>query len=128
MAIDKKQAVGSNFDLQKMHIARDKTFEAVHAIAQQITVGMSETDARELAKDILVEMGMDRIWHQLLVRFGTNTLKKFNEPSEGNPILQTNDIFFIDLEFLRYTYDLLKNVGLRRHHLRDPSRRLLLYQ
>ena len=97
MMTHNKQAVGSNFDLQKMHIARDKTFEAVHAIAQQITVGMSETDARELAKDILVEMGMDRIWHQLLVRFGTNTLKKFNEPSAGNPILQTNDIFFIDL-------------------------------
>lgn len=62
MMTHNKQAVGSNFDLQKMHIARDKTFEAVHVIAQQITVGMSEADARELAKDILVEMGMDRIW------------------------------------------------------------------
>ena len=48
-----KQAVGAHFDLQKMHIARDKTFDAVNAIAQQITVGMSEADARELAKDSL---------------------------------------------------------------------------
>ena len=92
-----KQAVGAHFDLQKMRTARDKTFDAVNAIAQQITVGMSETDARELAKDTLAKMGMDRIWHQVLVRFGANTLKKFNEPSEGNPILQPNDIFFIDL-------------------------------
>lgn len=97
MTIDNKQAVGTNFNLQKMFIARDKTFAAVSAIADQIKVGMCELEARELAKQMLLDMGMDRIWHQILIRFGANTLKKFNEPSEGNPTLQTNDIFFIDL-------------------------------
>ena len=92
-----KQAVGAKFDLQKMRYARDKTFEAVNLIASQVTVGMSESQARAMAKDTLTEMGMDRIWHQILVRFGVNTLKKFNEPSDGDPILQANDIFFVDL-------------------------------
>ena len=78
-----KQAVGAKFDLQKMRYARGKTFEAVNLIANQVSVGMSESQARAIAKDTLTEMGMDRIWHQILVRFGVNTLKKFNEPSDG---------------------------------------------
>lgn len=97
MNINIKQKVGEHFDLHKMYYARDKTFAAVHAIAEQIKPGMTELEARELAKKTLAQMGMDRIWHQILIRFGANTLKKFNEPSEGNPTLQTNDIFFIDL-------------------------------
>lgn len=98
MIAHNKQAVGEYFDLQKMQHARDKTFAAVHAIAEQIKLGMIEFKARDLAKQTLAQMGgMDRIWHQVLVRFGVNTLKKFNDPSEGNPILQANDIFFIDL-------------------------------
>lgn len=92
-----KQAVGAKFDLQKMFTARDKTVAAVNAIAEKIQVGMSESQARALAMDTLHEMEMDRIWHPALVRFGANTLKKFNEPSDGNPILQPDDIFFVDL-------------------------------
>jgi Xaa-Pro aminopeptidase len=92
-----KQAVGAKFELQKMLLARDKTFEAVNRIADKITVGMAELDARAMAMDVLREMGMDRTWHPALVRFGANTLKKFNQVSEGNPVLQPNDIFFVDL-------------------------------
>lgn len=92
-----KQAVGTNFDIQKMLSARDKTFEAVNRIADKITVGMVEADARAMAMDVLQQMGMDRIWHPALVRFGANTLKKFNQVSESNPVLRQNDIFFVDL-------------------------------
>ena len=69
----------------------------MYAIADKIQGGMTETDARAVAMDVLHEMGMDRIWHPALVRFGANTLKKFNEVSVGNPMLQTNDVFFVDL-------------------------------
>ena len=92
-----EQAVGTNLDIQKMLSARDKTFEAVNRIADKITVGMVEADARAMAMDVLQQMGMDRIWHPALVRFGANTLKKFNQVSEGNPVLRQNDIFFVDL-------------------------------
>ena len=71
-----KQAVGDNFNLQKMLLARDKTFDAVNCIADKVTVGMAEVDARAMAMDVLRDMGMDRIWHPALVRFGANTLKK----------------------------------------------------
>jgi Xaa-Pro aminopeptidase len=92
-----KHAVGKQFELSKMLAARDKTMAAVHAIADKIQVGMSETEARAMAMDILRDMGMDRIWHPTLVRFGANTLKQFNQASDGNPVLKTNDIFFVDL-------------------------------
>ena len=92
-----RQAVGQSFDIQKMYLAREKTVEAVHRIASKVAVGMSETEARAMAMDVLREMGMNRIWHPALVRFGANTLKKFNQVSEGNPVLQPNDIFFVDL-------------------------------
>ena len=73
-----KHAVGKQFELPKMLNARDKTMAAVYAIADKIQGGMTETDARAVAMDVLHEMGMDRIWHPALVRFGANTLKKFN--------------------------------------------------
>ena len=92
-----KQAVGTNFDIQKMLFARDQTFEAVNRIADKVTVGMTEVDARAMAMDVLREMGMDRIWHPVLVRFGRNTLKISNQASNADVVLHSNDIFFVDL-------------------------------
>ena len=36
---------------------------------------MTELQAKELARTVLEDMGMDRIWHGILVRFGRSTLK-----------------------------------------------------
>ncbi len=48
-------------------------------------------------KRVLAELGMDRIWHPLLIRFGANTLKTFKQRSDGDPVLGDDDIFFIDM-------------------------------
>jgi len=92
-----KEAVGRQFSLDKMRHARTKTFEAVNLIATQIHPGMTEKSAKELAARVLAEMGMDRIWHGIIIRFGHNTLKKFNEKIDPESTLGENDIFFIDL-------------------------------
>lgn len=91
------EAVGAAFSLEKMLIARDKTMEAVQRIAKLIKPGMNELQAKSLAKDELDKMGMDRIWHGIIVRFGTSTLKTFNQQIDPENTLQENDIFFIDL-------------------------------
>ena len=49
--------------------------------------GMRESEAQLQGKQILSSLGMDRIWHPLLIRFGANTLKAFKERSEGDPVL-----------------------------------------
>lgn len=92
-----QQAVGPTFSLAKMLHARNKTVEAVQLIAKQIRPGMNERQAKDLAKATLEQMGMERIWHGIIVRFGHTTQKTFNQRIDPDNVLGENDIFFIDL-------------------------------
>jgi Xaa-Pro aminopeptidase len=92
-----QQAVGANFVLESMHHARNKTWEVVDKVASLIRPGMLESEALAQCRTVLQDMGMDRIWHPILIRFGENTLKTFKQRSEGDPRLKEDDIFFIDL-------------------------------
>ncbi|MFF7709913.1 M24 family metallopeptidase [Pseudomonas sp. NPDC007930] len=96
-AVYPKEAVGAAYASELMQFAQAQTWQAVAAIAAQVRPGMRESEAAALGKAVLAELGMDRIWHPLLVRFGANTLKKFNQRSEGDPVLGEEDIFFIDM-------------------------------
>jgi len=58
-----KEAVGRDFSPAKMLQARSKTFAAIKTIAAQIRPGMTEQQAKDLAKKTLEQMGMDRTWH-----------------------------------------------------------------
>src|SRR5438128_6308722 len=92
-----KEAVGLAYSLEGMRHAKRKTWEAIEEMARRIKPGMLESEAKALGVEVLQELGMDRIWHPLLIRFGENTLKTFKQRSEGDPALGDNDIFFIDL-------------------------------
>lgn len=92
-----KEAVGSEYDLAALLAAQGLTWQAIERMSAVIQPGMLESEARAHGKRILDELGMQRIWHQLLVRFGVNTLKTFKQRSDGDPVLADNDIFFIDL-------------------------------
>ncbi|AOI89374.1 M24 family metallopeptidase [Burkholderia pseudomultivorans] len=92
-----KEAVGAAFSLDAMRHARTMTWKAVDMIAAAIRPGMRESEANALGRRILDDLGMDRIWHPVIVRFGENTLRTFKERSARDPVLADNDIFFIDL-------------------------------
>ncbi|AZC17500.1 MULTISPECIES: M24 family metallopeptidase [Pseudomonas] len=92
-----KEAVGLAYSLEGMLHAKRMTWEAVVEMARRIEPGMLESAAREMGLEVLQELGMERIWHPLLIRFGSNTLKTFKQRSEGDPRLGENDLFFIDL-------------------------------
>jgi len=96
-AVYAKEAVGANYALESMRYAQVRTWEAVDAIAAAIHPGMRESEATAIGKQVLAELGMERIWHPLLIRFGANTLKTFKQRSEGDPVLAENDIFFVDM-------------------------------
>ncbi|MDO5686437.1 MAG: M24 family metallopeptidase [Neisseria sp.] len=91
------QAVGTAYTPSKMRHAQAQTQAAITRIAAHIHSGMSEGAACTLAREVLQEMGMDRVWHQVIVRFGADTLKIFNQKITPDTVLQTDDIFFIDL-------------------------------
>lgn len=93
----RQEAVGPAFSMPAMIRARDRTFEAVRAIAEAIRPGMNEVEARDLAERILTGMGMDRLWHKTIVRFGENTLHTFGALIDADRVLGDNDIFFVDL-------------------------------
>ena len=92
-----KEAVGAPYQLALMKHAQAMTWQAVERIAQGIHPGMRESQARELAQQVLAELGMQRIWHPTHIRFGSNTLKTFKQRSDGDPVLGEHDIFFIDM-------------------------------
>ncbi|WP_297841036.1 M24 family metallopeptidase [Pseudomonas sp.] len=92
-----KEAVGEFYDIQSMKHAQQMTWQAIEQMSVLIKPGMLESEARELGKKILNELDTQRIWHPMLIRFGANTLKTFKQPSDGDPVLGENDIFFIDM-------------------------------
>ena len=92
-----KQAVGKDFSIDSMQHARAMTWKVVDEVAKRIRPGMRESEANVICKAVLQELGMERIWHPILIRFGENTLKTFKERAEVDPQLAENDIFFVDL-------------------------------
>jgi len=91
------EKVGTAFAPDRMFAVRDMTRAAIHEIAAQCKPGMVEEDAVEMAKDILAGHGMLRGWHDVYVRFGSNTTKTFGAPSEPGIVLGADDIFLIDI-------------------------------
>ena len=60
-ALSGKEAVGERFVLETMRHAQQLTWKAVDAIAEVIKPGMLESEATARGKEILAELGMDRI-------------------------------------------------------------------
>src|SRR3984957_10084103 len=91
------EGTGEHFSLSALMDVRSRTRKAVHLIADQVQPGMSEEEAKAIARDTLKELGMRRGWHHIIVRCGPNTTKDFMERSEPGVVLGENDIFFVDI-------------------------------
>jgi methionyl aminopeptidase len=91
------EANGEGFSPAQLLDVRTRTRSALVEIAGGISPGMSESDARVMAADVLRVQGLRKGWHKILVRFGVNTLLNFDDPSEPDVTLGRDDIFFIDI-------------------------------
>ncbi len=91
------ERVGEKWSFDSLMKARAKTRAAIAAIAANISPGMVEEDARQMAREVLESAGSTHGWHKILVRFGSNTIRNFAEPSERGVKLGDQDIFFIDI-------------------------------
>jgi methionyl aminopeptidase len=91
------EGVGTAFSIEKMRETRRRTRQAVHAIAANIQPGVSEHDARAMARETLSELGLRRGWHPIIVRFGPNTTRQFLDTRGGEVVLGEHDIFFVDI-------------------------------
>jgi Xaa-Pro aminopeptidase len=91
------EGVGPAFTKEKMLEMRAKTRAIINAIPGFVKPGMVEEDAVAQARELLAANDMVRGWHDVYVRFGSNTLKTFGEDSEPGVVLKENDIFLIDI-------------------------------
>lgn len=91
------EAVGVNYDRQRMLEARQASLAAVDAIAERMQVGMLEDDAQIVVREVLAAMGLARGWHAPYVRFGANTALTYGQASAPGTRLGGDDIFFVDI-------------------------------
>jgi methionyl aminopeptidase len=91
------EGTGEKFSLDSLLEVRTRTRRAVHLIADQVQPGMSEDEAKAVARDILKGLEMRRGWHHIIVRCGPNTTKDFMEKSDPGVVLGEDDVFFVDI-------------------------------
>ena len=70
-----REAVGARFDPARMQHARAQCWAALRGIRERMRPGISEEEARVEAMQVFEELGVQRLWHPLLIRIGANTLK-----------------------------------------------------
>jgi Xaa-Pro aminopeptidase len=92
-----REAHGARFSLAAMQHAQAMTWEGVRRIAAQMKPGMSEREAVAQAEATLQALGMERLWHKTLIRFGSETLKTFKTLGDPERMLGETDIFFVDI-------------------------------
>ncbi len=92
-----REAVGTHFSAASMRRVRVLSQEAVRRIAAAVRPGMTEQQACDQAMVILRNMGMQRVWHPVFVRFGAGTLTTFRERSDPDRVLGEQDIFYVDI-------------------------------
>ncbi len=91
------ESVGLEYQETLIIQARTRTLEIIETASKQIKPGMTEDQARQIIKDLLVVNRCEKSWHAPQIRFGINTLRAFGEPGTPGVVLGENDVFFLDL-------------------------------
>ena len=97
MSRELAERVGEGHEHATLLEALRRTIAAVRDIAARVAPGMTEEEGTELARRALRAHGFERDWVAPCLRFGTNTLRKYGEPSEPGVVLGRDDLWFIDV-------------------------------
>ncbi len=91
------EGINSDAVLEMTTTARQKTWDAIHAISQMIKPGMREQEAIKMANAYFRDQGVKKFWHRTHVRFGKSTILSFDDEYTEDVELQENDIFYLDV-------------------------------
>ncbi|RYZ88461.1 MAG: aminopeptidase P family protein [Proteobacteria bacterium] len=86
----------NDLEVSRLADARRQTWSALYHIADYIQVGMSESEAIQIAQTTLREMGVKKFWHKCHVRFGRSTVSGYSDPYLDE-VLRVDDIFLVDI-------------------------------
>lgn len=92
-----REAVGARFDPALMRRARERSWAVLQAIHARMRPGIGEDEAKAMAAEVFRELGVERLWHPVLIRIGPNTTKTYRQRSAPDVRLGENDSYFIDL-------------------------------
>ena len=92
-----REAVGKRFDPVLMQHARERSWAALRGIQQRMRPGISEDEAKVEADEVFHELGVERVWHPVIIRIGPNTTKTYRQRSDPSVRLGESDSYFIDL-------------------------------
>ena len=97
MTTNPREAVGTRFDPALMQRARERSWDALQGIREQMQPGISEDEAQAAAAGVFRRLGCDRLWHPTYIRIGPNTTRTYRQRSDPGVRLGENDSYFIDL-------------------------------
>ncbi len=75
------------------HMARNMC----HQICSELQPGMTESQARTMALELMQDNGITKHWHKPYIRFGCNTLLTFLDKAHEDCTLHEEDIAFVDI-------------------------------
>jgi Xaa-Pro aminopeptidase len=91
------ERLGERHDHATLLEARRRAIAAVQDLARQVSPGMTEEDGLGVARRALRAQGFTDDWVAPYLRFGTNTLKKYAEPSAPGVALREDDVWYVDV-------------------------------
>jgi len=91
------ERLGERHDHGILLEARRRAIAAVRDLARRVAPGMTEAQGLELAQPALRAQGFESDWAAPVLRFGTNTLKQYAEPSDPGVVLGADDVWFVDV-------------------------------
>lgn len=91
------EGVHPAFVREGLLVARERTWEAFGRIRAKLTAGMTESDARKMARAELAAMGSTHDWHKPYVRFGPGTALTFHDATQREYALRDGDPVYVDL-------------------------------
>ena len=97
MSRELAERLGERHDHATLLEARRRAIAAVQDLARQVSPGMTEEEGLSVACHALRAQGFTDDWVAPYLRFGTNTLKKYAEPSEPGVALREDDVWYIDV-------------------------------
>ena len=97
MSRELAERLGERHDHATLLEVRRRAIAAVRDLARQVVPGIAEEEGLDLARRALRAHGFAADWVAPDVRFGTNTLKKYGEPSDPGVVLGRDDVWLVDV-------------------------------
>jgi len=91
------ERVGPKYSLDGMLAAREQSIRALAQIVGKLRVGMTTSEAVEMANEHLRQMGSSHTWHPTYIRFGDDTVRTPRQGVDKERRLQATDIAVVDL-------------------------------